>query len=202
MARINIVHQPSPNIRNLGDTQFSNRTQPSRASSDVLRHQAHLLTINSLNTPHPDHLHFTPQPPTMSAIQIDPSLFSASAIPPETTTFNQRLIEIMRGAPKWYEVGAAKYREMRARGETPLPPAKFLDSATQSSLPSRDAGRDIPIRILKPQNSQPTGIYLHIHGGGWVLQTEKSQDVVLQDLANTNNLMLVSIGYRLAPEDP
>ena len=136
-------------------------------------------------------------------IQIDPSVFDPASILPETHAFNKKLMDIMKGAPKWYEVGASKYREMRARGETPLPPATLLDSAEQTSIPSRDSGRSIPCRILKPTNGKSTtGVYMHIHGGGWVLQSEQSQDVVLQDIADTNGVLMFSVGYRLAPEDP
>lgn len=92
---------------------------------------------------------------------------------------------------------------MRARGETPLPPAVLLDSAETYSIPSRDQGRDIPCRILKPTNgTQIRAVYMHIHGGGWVLQTEYSQDAALQDIANSNSVLVISIGYRLAPEHP
>ena len=141
--------------------------------------------------------------PSKNPILIDPSVFDPAAISEDTHAFNEKLMNIMKGAPKWYEVGAAKYREMRARGETPLPSTTLLDSAEQTSIPSRDAGRDIPCRILKPTNGKSiSGVYMHFHGGGWVLQSEQSQDVVLQDLANTNGLLMFSVGYRLAPEDP
>ena len=43
---------------------------------------------------------------------------------------------------------------------------------------------------------------MHIHGGGWVLNDEKSSDVYLQIVADTCGLLCISIGYRLAPEDP
>ena len=43
---------------------------------------------------------------------------------------------------------------------------------------------------------------MHIHGGGWVLQDQKSQDPALQSIADNTGLLGVSIGYRLAPEDP
>lgn len=39
-------------------------------------------------------------------------------------------------------------------------------------------------------------------GGGWVLQSEYSQDPALQDIANTNGVVTFSVGYRLAPEHP
>jgi acetyl esterase/lipase len=40
-------------------------------------------------------------------------------------------------------------------------------------IPSRDAGRDITIRYFKPSSGEVKGVFMHIHGGGWVLQSEK-----------------------------
>lgn len=138
-----------------------------------------------------------------NAVLVDPSVFDPASISQETQAFNQKLMDIMKGAPRWYEVGAEKYRKMREAGETPLPKLTLLDSGESITIPSRDSGREIPIRIMKPTNGKPvTGVYCHIHGGGWVLQTEKSQDIVLQDLANTNSVLMFSVGYRLAPENP
>ena len=109
----------------------------------------------------------------------------------------------MSKGPKWYEVGAPKYRKMRAAGETPLPAAVYLDSACDYDIPSRDSGRTIPCRMLKPQNSgKVKGLFMHIHGGGWVLQDQRSQDPALQSIADNTGLLCISIGYRLAPEDP
>jgi len=108
----------------------------------------------------------------------------------------------MSTGPKWYEVGAAEYRQMRQDGKTPLPGATHLDSAEDFSIPSRDPNRSIPCRILKPENGPVRGVYMHIHGGGWVLQDEKSQDPALQGIANATSVLAISIGYRLAPEHP
>jgi acetyl esterase/lipase len=145
--------------------------------------------------------------PTMAAnapfLDIDPSVFDPASIHPATKAFNAKAQSIMVGAPKWYEVGAPKYRQMRAAGETPLPAATHLPSAQSITLPSREAGRDIPCRLLTPQNGkQLRGLFMHIHGGGWVLQDEKSQDPPLQGLADELGLVVVSVGYRLAPEHP
>jgi acetyl esterase/lipase len=92
---------------------------------------------------------------------------------------------------------------MRAAGETPLPKATYLDSAEEFRIPSRESSRDIPCRILKPHNGKPIkGVFMHIHGGGWVLQDEKSQDPALQSIADATGVLCVSVGYRLAPEHP
>ena len=92
---------------------------------------------------------------------------------------------------------------MRAAGETPLPATTHLDSAEDFSIPSRDHGRSIPCRILRPQGGKPAkSVFMHVHGGGWVLQDEKSQDSFLQSIANATGILCLSIGYRLAPECP
>ena len=42
------------------------------------------------------------------------------------------------------------------------------------TLPSREAGREIPCRMFKPaQGKDVKGVVMHIHGGGWVLNDEK-----------------------------
>ncbi len=75
---------------------------------------------------------------------------------------------------KAMQVGAERYRQMRVNGETPLPMRVVLESGKSFSIPSRDAGRDIPCRVMLPEHGGPVkAVFMHIHGGGWVLQTEK-----------------------------
>jgi acetyl esterase/lipase len=69
------------------------------------------------------------------------------------------------------QVGAAKYRQLRWDGKTPLPKPIVLEDGINGSLPSRDAGRSIPYRMFKP-DGESKGLLMHIHGGGWVLQSE------------------------------
>ena len=92
---------------------------------------------------------------------------------------------------------------MRDAGETPLPKTVYLDSAKDMEVPSRDPARTIPCRILRPRTTHAIKVvFLHIHGGGWVLQDHKSQDLVLQGIADRNGVLIISAGYRLAPENP
>ncbi|KAK3066360.1 hypothetical protein LTR53_017326 [Teratosphaeriaceae sp. CCFEE 6253] len=141
--------------------------------------------------------------PLTSDLTLDPSKFAPEAISQETHDFNARLIKIMEAGPRWWEVGAEKYRQMRWNGETPLPKPVVLDSGKNITLPSRDPGRAIPCRVFLPAAGQPPkGVFYHIHGGGWVLQSEHYQDVMLQYFADHAQLAVVSVGYRLAPEHP
>lgn len=62
---------------------------------------------------------------------------------------------------------------MRWRGETSLPKPVVLENGKRMSIPSRESGRDIPCRYFEPDHVKPQGVYFHIHGGGWVLQSEE-----------------------------
>lgn len=98
---------------------------------------------------------------------------------------------------------------MRLRGETALAGPVLLDSATDIEVPSRDAGRSIPCRLMYPSARKTSeeraackGTVLHIHGGGWVLGDEKSADLLMLHYADAGDLAVLSVGYRLAPENP
>lgn len=93
---------------------------------------------------------------------------------------------------------------MRIAGDTPFPPPRLSDSARRVEIPSRDVGRKIPCRVLKPQHGNATlkAVFLHLHGGGWVLGDEESHDPMLQSIADRTNTIVFSVGYRLAPENP
>ncbi|KAK2799596.1 hypothetical protein FQN50_008434 [Emmonsiellopsis sp. PD_5] len=138
-----------------------------------------------------------------NSLPVDGRVFDPAAISDESRNFNANLQRLMSTLPKWYEIGAAEYRRLRDEGGTALPGATLLPSASDLSVPSRDPNRTIPCRVLKPQHGQPAkAVFMHIHGGGWVLSDEKSQDQMLQDIADTHGLVCLSVGYRLAPENP
>ena len=59
-------------------------------------------------------------------------------------------------------------------GQTALPKPILLPQAKEFHLPSREKGREIPCRVLTPENGgQVKGVFLHIYGGGWTLMSEK-----------------------------
>jgi acetyl esterase len=75
----------------------------------------------------------------------------------------------------------------------------FLPEARWEHIPGR-AG-DIAARIIEPEG-EPQGVYLHFHGGGWVLGAADLQDPGLKAAADGTGFTMVSVDYRLAPEHP
>lgn len=112
--------------------------------------------------------------PIASDITLDISKFCPENVTESTKKAAALLENITTAGPLWWEVGIEKYREMRELDQTPLPKPVYLPEALDGTVPSRDAGRQIPIRIYKPDNGRPSkGIFLHFHGGGFVLATHK-----------------------------
>jgi acetyl esterase len=130
---------------------------------------------------------------------LDPALFLPGAISEETATFNDRLVALMTPMPDWWTVGAETVREARRRGDGPFPPAEKSPRAQDRTIPGPDGGQ-ITLRVIAPE--KPAGVYLHIHGGGWVLGAADQQDPMLERIVTATGQACVSVEYRLAPEHP
>ena len=63
-------------------------------------------------------------------------------------------------------------------------------------------GGEIPIRVYTPEGSGPFPALVYIHGGGWVIASIDAYDVSARALAEQAKCVVVSVGYRLAPEHP
>jgi acetyl esterase len=134
---------------------------------------------------------------------LDPSVFLPSAVDAETAAYNAELEAFLATVPSPHTLPPAVVRAAR---RTPQegppnkfrPPLAFSDNASVREI-AGPAGQ-ITLRCFVPQ--QVDGIYYHIHGGGWVLGSADSQDLRLEAIANACNLAVLSVEYRLAPEDP
>jgi acetyl esterase len=60
----------------------------------------------------------------------------------------------------------------------------------------------IPARLYRPEGESPLPLVAYLHGGGWMLGSVDSFDTVVRALANAAGAIVVSVGYRLAPEAP
>jgi len=61
-------------------------------------------------------------------------------------------------------------------------------------------GGNIRIRIFRPEN--PRAVVLDIHGGGWLAGRPENNDSLNDVMARYCNVAVVSVDYRLAPENP
>lgn len=64
-------------------------------------------------------------------------------------------------------------------------------------------GGDIPARLYRPEGIEgPTAALVYFHGGGWVLGDLGAADSVSRFLAHHASITVISVDYRLAPENP
>ena len=130
---------------------------------------------------------------------FDTALFRDAAVAPDTATLNAQMVELLTGQPEWWIVGAEAMRAARRRGEGPFPAPVMSSRARTLTIAGKD-GNDIPLRVIAP--AQPRGIYLHLHGGGWVLGGADMQDPMLERIVDNTGQAAVAVEYRLAPEHP
>ncbi len=70
-------------------------------------------------------------------------------------------------------------------------------------IPGPEGGADIPLVILRPQGAdRPLPCVYHIHGGGMVLGNNRVGLGTMIEWMSAVDLVVVSVGYRLAPEHP
>jgi acetyl esterase len=136
---------------------------------------------------------------SMTGNPLQPALFRPDAIADDTAKLNDALVSLMTGLPDWWNVSAETAREARRQGRGPFPAPALSPRARTITIPGRD-GNEIALRIIAPD--QARGVYLHIHGGGWVLGSADQQDPMLERIADNTGLATVSVEYRLAPEHP
>jgi acetyl esterase/lipase len=62
------------------------------------------------------------------------------------------------------------------------------------------ADPDVPVRIYRPHLAQ--GAIVWLHGGGWVMGDLATEHPWAARIAANSGAAVISVGYRLAPEDP
>jgi acetyl esterase/lipase len=129
---------------------------------------------------------------------LDPAMFRPEAIDPQTASFNADLASRLAGLPPVWSAPASVTRAAREAGRGAFGPLVLSERAVDRTIPG-SAG---PIRLRTFLPETIAGVYLHLHGGGFTLGAAHHNDPMLDNLAQTAHLAVLSADYRLAPEDP
>jgi acetyl esterase len=97
---------------------------------------------------------------------------------------------------------------MRAESRSAI--AAFLGEPDESgvvienrNIPGPEGEPDVPVRIYQPEGlAQVTAGLLYIHGGGFAVGDLDSEHAGVLSQCRKLNIVIVSVDYRLAPEDP
>jgi acetyl esterase len=117
----------------------------------------------------------------------------------QTRAFNVELERLLATVPAVDTVPVEETRRARREGRGIYPAPTFLPDA--HTLEIAGPAGPLGLRVIA-SDSEPTGTFLHFHGGGWTLGENDMQDPRLKRLANETGLTVVSVGYRLSPEHP
>lgn len=131
----------------------------------------------------------------MSA-QIDAGAFDPGRVSPAVPEFNAALIGGMAGSGWVFPPASAP--ALRDALAAAGPPPYVAATAAAIGVPAGD--HEIPLRIVPAQN--PTGVFVHCHGGGWTIGSAAGQDAALERIVANTGMTAASIDYRLAPEHP
>ena len=118
--------------------------------------------------------------------RIDPEVVHAIETYPA-----ERYIAVGNDPPKAREMTEALNSVMREN----LPPTDV--SIKDLTIPGPDC--DIPLAIYQPANQAPRPGLLWLHGGGYIVGTQRDDARCIQ-FAESIGCAVVSVGYRLAPE--
>jgi acetyl esterase len=132
------------------------------------------------------------------ASELSPALFSPAAIDPETAAFNERLEATLLPAPRPYTLSPRVIREGREEGKGLFGPIVRSVRAIERTAPG-PAG-EVPLRVFVPEKAR--AVYLYLHGGGHTVGRAHHHDPLLERTAREAEVAVVSVDYRLAPEDP
>lgn len=122
---------------------------------------------------------------------------SAAGVRPEVQEMLDTFAHLQ--VPDFSEIDVAQARDLLAsfRGTGELPPVHG-----QFDLEIEGPGGALPIRVYRPSDEGDLPVLVWFHGGGWVLGDINAGDVPGRHLAMSVECVVVSVGYRLAPEAP
>ncbi len=120
-----------------------------------------------------------------------------SAWLPEVRAFNQQLAQMA----KMQQGTSILTKEGLAAARNSMEPGNSIKPQLQPSVKNipGPAG-NLALRIFRPDTIR--AVVLEIHGGGWSVGTAASDDIQNDNMARTCKVAVVSIDYRIAPENP
>jgi acetyl esterase len=116
----------------------------------------------------------------------------------ESRAVNTAIEQMMLAGPPLESVPPEETRAARRRGESWMGQIVHLDEATDRQVDTERG--PITLRTVVPD--RVGAVYLHLHGGGFVLGGADQQDPLLSAIASAANVAVCSVEYRLAPEHP
>jgi len=134
----------------------------------------------------------------MISTSISPEVFDKKNISKDIHQMNEHISSLLTNAPPSHEIPFDILQEIRRNGGGLFPYQSFSDQAENRTVEYNS--RKVPVRVFNFAN--PKFIYLHIHGGGHCIGAADMQDQSLEKISRNLSCVVISIEYRLAPDNP
>lgn len=124
-------------------------------------------------------------------------------IDPESRVLLEQLLEALPGGFNAVPDIVQRRATMTAMLAAMEIPANETVVQEDRTIPGPEGEPDISVRITRPKNADAAlpGVYF-IHGGGMVLGDVEGENVGAMTISEQVNAVVVSVEYRLAPENP
>ncbi len=107
------------------------------------------------------------------------------------------------GIPGLYEGSGPEMRERARNVRALLYPKPKLEAGRREDVQIPGPAGAIPARVVWPLGDEkPSATLVYFHGGGWIVGDIDSHEAHCIRIANRTGAVVVTVGYRLAPEDP
>jgi acetyl esterase len=103
------------------------------------------------------------------------------------------------GAPDYATLSPDEAREAHLQSLGQAGPPEEVESVKDHAITG--PGGDLRLRVYRPTIEDALPALVYFHGGGWVVGTLDTADVPLRAIANRSGCAVVSVDYRLAPEN-
>ena len=129
---------------------------------------------------------------------LDRTLFDPNSVDAETKAYVVQLEATFATVPPPYTQDIEDLRAKARTGQSLFGPMVVSEIAVNRVIPGSTG--NVSVRVFSPPTVR--GLYLHFHGGGWMQGAAALQDKRLEDIALACEMAVVSVEYRLAPENP
>ena len=128
----------------------------------------------------------------------DKTFLYSAAMQDEIRVFVRELENELKHLVPINKIAPVDIRRQQEMGEGRYVAPLLSDHAIERQIPCSQG--HVPVRAFIPED-QIDGVYMHIHGGGWVIGGVHHSDKELEEIRDNCNAAVISVDYRLAPEN-
>ncbi len=133
------------------------------------------------------------QAPSPAAAAADPMSF----VNPEFRPAVEKMAQMMGSAPALNDTALSTWRGFMSGDGPPLAPSPAV---TEHMIPGSPGAPQVRVYVTGESAGASKPAVLHIHGGGYIMGSARSERKSIQDLSIAHNCVAVTVDYRLAPE--